>query len=95
MSDLLVFATIGLLAGAAARLWYPGREPMQVLGTMLVGTLGAVPAGMISWAMWPAVDGQLYPAALLMSFVGAVAVLAVWAGVAYGRRITVPGNRAR
>jgi uncharacterized membrane protein YeaQ/YmgE (transglycosylase-associated protein family) len=90
MTDLLVFAAIGVLAGAAARLWYPGREPTQVLGTMLVGMAGAVPAGLISWAVWPAVDGQLYPGALLMSFLGAVFVLAMWACVAYGRRISGP-----
>jgi uncharacterized membrane protein YeaQ/YmgE (transglycosylase-associated protein family) len=91
MSDLFVFALIGVLAGAAARLWYPGREPTHVFGTMLVGMAGAVPAGLLSWAVWPAVDGQLYPAALLTSFLGAVLVLAVWACVAYGRRVSGPG----
>jgi uncharacterized membrane protein YeaQ/YmgE (transglycosylase-associated protein family) len=95
MSDLVVFTVIGLLAGAAARLWYPGREPMQVLGTMLVGVVGAVLAGMISWAEWSAVDGQLYPGALLTSLLGAVFALGLWACVAYGRGIPVPSNRAR
>jgi uncharacterized membrane protein YeaQ/YmgE (transglycosylase-associated protein family) len=90
MSDLLVFAMIGLLTGAAARLWYPGREPMQVFGTMLVGMAGAVLAGLFSWAVWPAVDGQLEPAALLTSFIGAVVVLVGWACVAYGRRVSGP-----
>jgi uncharacterized membrane protein YeaQ/YmgE (transglycosylase-associated protein family) len=79
---------IGLLAGAAARLWYPGREPMQVLVTMLVGMVGAVLAGMISWAGWTATDGQLYPGALLTSLLGAVLALGVWALVSYGRRIS-------
>jgi uncharacterized membrane protein YeaQ/YmgE (transglycosylase-associated protein family) len=88
MSDLFVFAVIGLLAGAAARLWYPGREPMHVLGTMLVGMVGAVLAGMISWAGWTAVDGQLHPGALLTSLVGAALALGVWAVVSYGRRIS-------
>lgn len=92
MSDLLVFAVIGLLAGAAARLWYPGREPTHVLVTMLVGMVGAVLAGMISWAEWTAVDGQLYPGALLTSLLGVVFTLAVWAVVAYGRRISGPGR---
>jgi uncharacterized membrane protein YeaQ/YmgE (transglycosylase-associated protein family) len=90
MTDLLVFAAIGALTGAAARLLYPGREPLQVFVTMLVGMAGAVPAGLFSWVVWPAVDGQLYPAALLMSFLGAVVVLAGWACVAYGRRVSGP-----
>ncbi len=92
MSDLLVFAAIGLLAGAAARLWYPGRQLTRVAGTMLVGMVGSVPAGMITWGVWPAADGELYPAALLTSLLGAVVVLAVWACVAYGRRISVPNR---
>jgi uncharacterized membrane protein YeaQ/YmgE (transglycosylase-associated protein family) len=92
MSDLLVFAVIGLLAGAAARLWYPGREPTHVLVTMLVGMVGAVLAGMISWAAWTGVDGQLHPGALLTSLVGAVLALGVWAVVSYGRRISGPSK---
>ncbi len=92
MSDLLVFAVIGLLTGAAARLWYPGREPMQVLGTMLVGMVGAVLAGIISWAGWTAEDGQLYPGALLTSLAGAVFTLGVRALVTYGRRISRPSR---
>jgi uncharacterized membrane protein YeaQ/YmgE (transglycosylase-associated protein family) len=91
MSDLVVFASIGLFAGAAARLWYPGREAMSVLGTMLLGAAGSLVGGMISWAVWPAVDGQLYAGALLTSLVGAVLVLVAWACVSYARRVTVRG----
>jgi uncharacterized membrane protein YeaQ/YmgE (transglycosylase-associated protein family) len=71
MWDLLVFALTGLLTGAAARIWYPGREPMQVLGTMLLGMTGAVLGGLLSWAIWPNLDGQLHAGALLTSLFGA------------------------
>jgi uncharacterized membrane protein YeaQ/YmgE (transglycosylase-associated protein family) len=37
MSNLLVFALIGLLAGLAARMLYPGRQPLRFL---LKGTAG-------------------------------------------------------
>jgi len=37
MGNLLVFAVIGLLAGAAARRLYPGRRFTHILGTMLNG----------------------------------------------------------
>ncbi len=92
MSDLIVFAVIGLLTGAAARLCYPGREAWQALVTMLVSTVGAVLAGMISWAVWPAEDGQLYPGALLTALLGALLALGVWAGVSYYRRISAPSR---
>jgi uncharacterized membrane protein YeaQ/YmgE (transglycosylase-associated protein family) len=87
MSDLIVFAVIGLLVGAAARLFYPGREPVRVLGTLVLGMAGGVLGGLISWAAWPPVDGQLYPVALLTSLLGAVFAVTAWACIAYGRRV--------
>ena len=45
MWNLLVFAVIGLLTGAAARLLYPGRRSTHILGTMLIGIIGAVAGG--------------------------------------------------
>ena len=93
MWDLVVFAVIGLLAGAAARLWYPGREPRKVLGTMLLGMVGAVLTGLLSWAIWPAVDGQLFPGALLLSLFGAVFLLVLSPCWYYARSISVPATR--
>jgi uncharacterized membrane protein YeaQ/YmgE (transglycosylase-associated protein family) len=88
MSDLFVFAVIGLLAGAAARLWYPGRETMRVVGTMLLGMAGSLLGGLLSWAVWP--DDQLHAGALLMSLLGGVLLIVVWACVAYARGDRVP-----
>jgi uncharacterized membrane protein YeaQ/YmgE (transglycosylase-associated protein family) len=85
MSDLIVFALIGLLTGAAARVCYPGREPMKIIGTMALGMGGSLLGGLISWAVWSAVDGQLYPAALLTSFVGGVLSVVLWPLVIYAR----------
>jgi uncharacterized membrane protein YeaQ/YmgE (transglycosylase-associated protein family) len=93
MWDLVVFAVIGLLAGAAARLFYPGREPMKVLGTMLLGAAGSVLGGLLSWAVWPGVEGQLPFAALLTSLLGAVLVLILSAIVIYGRSISGARDR--
>jgi uncharacterized membrane protein YeaQ/YmgE (transglycosylase-associated protein family) len=83
---LVVYALVGLLAGAAARLFYRGREPMSILGTLMLGMVGSLLGGLLSWAFWPAVDGQFYSGALLMSILGAVLVLVLWASVAYARR---------
>ena len=93
MSDLIVFAMIGLLAGAAARLLYPGREPMKVLGTMLLGMVGSLLGGLISWVVWTEVNGQLHPGALLMSLVGAVFLLVLWPCVSYARGRYRTGDR--
>ena len=88
MWSLITFALIGLLTGAAARLCYPGREPTRILGTMVLGMVGALLGGLISLGFWPAADGQLYVGALLVSLLGAVFVLVAWAGVAYARSVS-------
>lgn len=86
--NVLVFAVVGLLTGAAARLFYPGREGRKILGTLVVGTAGALLGGLLSWAVWPAVPGQLDAGALLLSLLGAVLALVAAAGVAYARRVS-------
>lgn len=87
MWNLLVFAVIGLLTGAAARLLYPGRRSTHILGTMFVGVIGAVVGGMISWGWWPAVGGEFQTGNLILSVLGALTAIALWAGVAYKRRL--------
>jgi uncharacterized membrane protein YeaQ/YmgE (transglycosylase-associated protein family) len=88
--NLLVFAVIGLFAGAAARLFYPGREPAKILGTMVLGMAGSLLGGLLSWAFWQEVNGQVTSAALLMSVLGAVLGLVAWASVVYAR--STPGR---
>jgi uncharacterized membrane protein YeaQ/YmgE (transglycosylase-associated protein family) len=88
LGALVVFALTGVLTGAAARLFYPGRQPVRVLGTMVVGMVGSLLGGLIGWACWPAQEGQLYAGTLLVALLGAVVLLAVSAGVAHARSIS-------
>jgi len=85
--DLMVFALIGLLAGSAARLLYPGRQPLKILGTLVLGMAGSLLGGLLSWAVWPAASDQIHPGALLMSVLGAALAIVLWAGVSYARSI--------
>jgi uncharacterized membrane protein YeaQ/YmgE (transglycosylase-associated protein family) len=88
MWNLIVFAVIGLLTGAAARLLYPGRRSTRILGTMLIGIIGAVVGGMISWSWWPAVDDEFHTGNLILSFLAAMMAIVLWAGVAYTRSLS-------
>lgn len=58
LSNLIVFAVIGLFVGGAARLFYPGRQPMKILGTLVLSMACALLGGLLSWSFWPEVDNQ-------------------------------------
>ncbi len=87
MENLLIFAMTGLLAGAASRLLYPGRQPLHVIGTLALGMVGGLAGGVISWAPWPRVEGQFQSGNLILSLLGALIVIAFWAGVSYVRSL--------
>jgi len=69
---------IGLIAGALARLIMPGRDPMGILATMLLGIVGSIIGGLVSFAIWPNERGGIPRAGLLLSILGAIVVLWIW-----------------
>ena len=93
MQNVFVVAGICLLAGAAARLMYPGRQSSHILGTMLIGLIGAVGGGMVSWSWWPSVQDQFQTGNLIVSILGAIAAIMLWAVFAYRRSLGGYRNR--
>jgi uncharacterized membrane protein YeaQ/YmgE (transglycosylase-associated protein family) len=93
MEHLLVFALIGLLGGASARLLYPGRQPMRILGTLALGVLGALAGGVISRSNWSADDGHFQSGNIVMAVLGAMMAIMFWAAVSYARSLS--GSRTR
>ena len=79
MGDLgfLGWIIIGLLAGALAGFFVPGRERMGCIGTMLVGIIG----GFIGGFLWVNVLGQGeasgWLGALVIATIGSILVLIV------------------
>jgi len=92
MWNLLVFALLGVLAGAASRLLFPGRQPLRILGTLALGAVGGLLGGLISWSTWPEVDGQFQLGNLILSLLGAVTVIVLWEVVSYFRSISGAGQ---
>jgi uncharacterized membrane protein YeaQ/YmgE (transglycosylase-associated protein family) len=52
LAYLIVLAITGLFVGALARLALPGRDPMSVFQTILLGLAGNFIAGLLVWAIW-------------------------------------------
>lgn len=63
---LVALALTGLIVGALARLALPGKDPMSLLQTMLVGIAGSLVAGLIFYAITDERNGVgILPAVLV------------------------------
>ena len=80
MMGFIWMLIIGLIAGALARLIMPGRDPMGIVMTIILGIVGSILGGLVSWAIWGADtrDGGFQPAGLLLSILGAIIVLWIY-----------------
>ena len=85
---ILGWILFGLVVGALAKLVMPGRDPGGIIVTMLLGIAGAVLGGFIGRAMGFYGEGEA--AGFVMSFLGAVALLAIYRVMIGRRRRVVP-----
>jgi uncharacterized membrane protein YeaQ/YmgE (transglycosylase-associated protein family) len=98
IGSLLSWAVFGLVIGAIARFLYPGRQPMSLLMTMVLGIVGSFLGGFISWMFgFRPEEGAFRDGGFIMSIIGALVV--VWIGLyaaAQGTsgRTDLPGGRA-
>jgi len=87
---IIILILIGLAAGAVARLVVPGRDPMGILGTILLGIAGSFVGGFL----WNLIQyhrlapHKFHLAGILGSILGAIVVLLVlrMTGMGRGRR---------
>ena len=52
LAYLIVLVLSGLFVGALARLSLPGRDPMTIPQTILLGLAGNLTAGIVVWLLW-------------------------------------------
>lgn len=74
---------IGLIAGALARLLVPGRDPMGIGGTIVLGIVGSFVGGFLADLLFrnDANDRGLSPAGIVGSVIGAIIVLLIYNAV--------------
>jgi uncharacterized membrane protein YeaQ/YmgE (transglycosylase-associated protein family) len=77
---IVTLLIVGLIAGALARLLVPGRDPIGIGGTILIGVIGSFVGGFIGYALFhhDANEGALQPSGIIGSVVGAIIVLLVY-----------------
>jgi uncharacterized membrane protein YeaQ/YmgE (transglycosylase-associated protein family) len=84
MLTIIGFLILGIIAGALARLLVPGRDPMGIVGTMLLGIVGSFVGGFLASLLLNRGDGEnlLNPAGLIGSVIGAVLALLLYRAIA-------------
>jgi uncharacterized membrane protein YeaQ/YmgE (transglycosylase-associated protein family) len=77
---ILIWLLIGLIAGALARFLVPGRDPMGLVGTMVLGLVGSFVGGFLGNLVTES-EFDVTTAGLLGSVAGAVIALLVYRSV--------------
>ncbi len=88
---VIMLFVVGLIAGAIARLLVPGRDPMGLVATAVLGIVGSFIGGFLGYVLTGKdfQDGALQPAGWLGSIIGAVIALLVY------RMVSRRGGRSR
>jgi uncharacterized membrane protein YeaQ/YmgE (transglycosylase-associated protein family) len=84
MGEFLVFLLVGLVVGVIARLLMPGPDPIGILGTIIVGIVGAIVGGYL----WIAAFGNSEGPEWIGSIVVAMGLLWLYRRMTLGRRTT-------
>ncbi|MGI8977679.1 MAG: GlsB/YeaQ/YmgE family stress response membrane protein [Pirellulaceae bacterium] len=95
IGSIIAWAVFGLIIGAVARLLYPGRQSMSIFMTMVLGIVGSLVGGLLTWAVGfgDPNEGAFHGAGWIMSIVGALIV--VWIGIFATQSRPASGQRLR
>ncbi|MDP9223505.1 MAG: GlsB/YeaQ/YmgE family stress response membrane protein [Actinomycetota bacterium] len=78
---ILFYIVVGLIVGALARLILPGRDPIGIIGTIILGIIGALLGGFL----WQAIFGPNKGVSWIGSVIVAVILLAIYRQMTYRR----------
>jgi uncharacterized membrane protein YeaQ/YmgE (transglycosylase-associated protein family) len=82
--EIITMLVVGLIVGALAKLFMPGRDPGGIIVTILLGIAGSFVAGFLGRAIgWYRTPGS--GPGIIASIIGAMILLAIYRVVA-GRR---------
>ena len=83
LTFLIVLIMVGAIAGFIARAIVPGRDPMGIGATILLGIIGSFVGGFVGYLLFhkDASQGALQPSGILGSIIGAVIALLIYRAV--------------
>ena len=81
IGSIIGFIVVGAIVGVLARFLVPGDDPMGIVGTIVLGIIGAVIGGWAAGAIFEDTAGVDW----IASVVAAVLVVLVWRALARNR----------
>jgi uncharacterized membrane protein YeaQ/YmgE (transglycosylase-associated protein family) len=77
---IITLIIIGAIAGFIARALVPGKDPMGIGATILLGIVGSFIGGFLGWALFgkDMNEGALQPSGIIGSIIGAIVALLIY-----------------
>jgi uncharacterized membrane protein YeaQ/YmgE (transglycosylase-associated protein family) len=87
LGDVIAILISGLVIGALGRLAVPGRDPMPIWATILLGIVGSIIGGVVAVAVGLGVGGVF-----VLSVLAATLIVIAYRKLVQKRPITGPGS---
>jgi uncharacterized membrane protein YeaQ/YmgE (transglycosylase-associated protein family) len=81
IGSILGFVVVGAIVGVLARFLVPGDDPMGIVGTIVLGVVGAVVGGWAAGAIFEDTEGVDW----IASVIAAVLLVLAWRALTGGR----------
>ena len=85
MGSIIAWAVLGLIAGAIARAIYPGHQGLGIIGTMILGIIGAFVGGaiysLITTGAIAGASASLGIGSIIVAVLGAIVTLFIYYAV--------------
>ena len=78
--SVVSWVVFGFIVGVIARFLVPGKQAMNWVATIVLGIVGSIVGGGISWLIFGTPSGGVNPGGWIMSIIGAALLV-----LAYGR----------
>jgi uncharacterized membrane protein YeaQ/YmgE (transglycosylase-associated protein family) len=88
LGDVLVILVTGLVVGALGRLAVPGRDPMPLWLTILIGIAGSILGGIVAISLGFGAGGVF-----VLSVLAATLIVIAYRRIVQKRTVTGPGSR--
>jgi uncharacterized membrane protein YeaQ/YmgE (transglycosylase-associated protein family) len=90
LGDVIAILLTGLIVGALGRLAVPGRDPMPLWLTILIGIVGSFVGGVVAVAIGFGVGGVF-----VLSVLAATLIVIAYRRIVQRRTVTGPGSELR